>query len=178
MSMNTINPAIETIMSRTSVRKYDSRPVEPEVIDQLLRAAMAAPSAVNKQPWHFVVVTNPQRLQQLAAANPYAPMVAKAPLAIVVCGDASKTIDGIEGEFWIQDCSAASQNILLAAHALGLGAVWTALHPIADRCAAASKALDLPANLMPLNTLVIGYPAPGTTPKPQDKFKPENITRL
>ena len=101
-------------------------------------------------------------------------MVARAPLAIVVCGDMTKALDGNAREFWVQDCSAASENILLAATGLGLGAVWTSTYPSEERCAAVSEVLGLPETLIPLNTIVIGYPDGDVTPK--DKWKESNIS--
>lgn len=166
--------AIEAIMTRTSVRSYQDQPVEQKKIEQLLRAGMAAPSAVNKQPWHFVVVTDQAVRDQLGAANPYAGIVKKAPLAIVVCGDMNKTLNGKAAEYWIQDCSAATENILIAANALGLGAVWTGTYPNEANCEAVAKALGLPKNLVPLNTIVIGYPKGET--KPKDKWNPDNVS--
>jgi nitroreductase len=106
-----------------------------------------------------VVVTDRAQLKELAKANPYAGMVAKAPLAIVVCGDLKKALDGEAREFWVQDCSAATENILLAANAMGLGAVWTGTYPNQERCKDVSAILKLPNHLVPLNTIVIGYPA-------------------
>ena len=117
------NGMLETIMTRTSIRQYTDQPVEKEKIEAMLRAGMAAPTAVNAQPWHFVVVSDKAKLSELAAANPRAGMLKSAPLAIVVCGDMTKAMEGKGRQFWIQDCSAATENILLAAHAQGLGAV-------------------------------------------------------
>ena len=165
---------LDNIATRVSVRSYLDKPVEEAKIEKLLRAGMAAPSAVNKQPWHFVVVTDKQQLAALAKANPYAGMVAKAPLAIVVCGDMSKALPGSAREFWVQDCSAATENILLAANAMGLGAVWTGTYPSEERVKAVSKVLQLPKKLIPLNTIVIGYPDGTNTPK--DKWKPANVS--
>ena len=165
---------LNNIASRVSVRSYLDKPVEDAKIEQLLRAGMAAPSAMNKQPWHFVVVTDKQQLAALAKANPYAGMAAKAPLAIVVCGDMSKALPGSAREFWVQDCSAATENILLAANAMGLGAVWTGTYPSEERVKAVSKVLQLPKKLIPLNTIVIGYPDGTNTPK--DKWKPANVS--
>lgn len=168
------NVTLETIMTRTSVRKYADKPVEKEKIDAMLRAGMAAPTAVNKQPWHFVVINDKAKLNELAAANPRAKMLLTAPLAIVVCGDMTKALQGKGQEYWIQDCSAATENILLAAHAQGLGAVWTGVYPMDDRIQPLSKTLKLPETVIPLCTIVIGYPA--EQPKPKDKWKPENIS--
>ena len=106
---------------------------------------MAAPSACNKQPWHFVVINDREILDQIPQFSPYASMVKQAPLAIVVCGCLDKTLEGIEQEFWIQDCSAATENILLMGHDLGLGGVWTALYPrrtIRGNAATAASAQD------------------------------------
>lgn len=165
---------LNNILKRTSVRSYLDKSIEDDKIEKLLRAGMAAPTAVNKQPWHFVVVTDKSLLQKLAKANPYAEMVARAPLAIVVCGDMTKALDGNAREFWVQDCSAASENILLAATGLGLGAVWTGTYPSEERCAAVSEVLGLPETLIPLNTIVIGYPDGEVTPK--DKWQESNIS--
>lgn len=168
------NPTLETIMTRTSVRKYADRSVEKEKIEAMLRAGMAAPTAVNKQPWHFVVINDKAKLNELAAANPRAKMLQAAPLAIVVCGDMTKALQGKGQEYWIQDCSAATENILLAAHAQGLGAVWTGVYPMDNRIQPLSKTLKLPETVIPLCTIVIGYPA--EQPKPKDKWKPENVS--
>jgi len=165
---------VENIMTRTSVRDYTDQTISADTIEMLLRAGMAAPTAVNKQPWHFVVVNSREKLDQLAQTNPYAKMLEKAPLAIVVCGDMSKALEGEARAFWIQDCSAATENILLAAHALGLGAVWTGLYPDEERVDAVSEVLKLTDNIIPLCTIVIGYPA--EQPQPKDKWKPENVS--
>ena len=165
---------IDCIMTRTSVRSYQNRSVENEIIEALLRAGMAAPSAVNKQPWHFVVVTEREVLDKLAAANPNAGMLRQAPLAIVPCGDMDKALEGDARAYWIQDVSAAAENILLAAHGLGLGAVWTGTYPSAERVSAISEVLALPETVIPLCTIVIGYPEGEQTPK--DKWNPENVS--
>lgn len=121
------------IMTRSSVRSYQDKPVEKDKIEKLLRAGMAAPSAMNKQPWHFVVVTDKKELADIAEATPNASMAKDAPLAIIVCGDLTKAADGDAKQFWIQDCSAVSENILLAAHGMGLGAVWLTTRPSTRR---------------------------------------------
>lgn len=168
------NQIFENIMSRTSVRSYTEKPVEQEKVEMMLRAGMAAPSACNKQPWHFVVINNREILDQIPQFSPYAGMVKQAPLAIVVCGCMDKTLEGIEQEFWIQDCSAATENILLMAHGLGLGCVWTALYPLKERYEGMQQLLHLPKTMIPLNTLIIGYPKNQVTAK--DKWKEENIS--
>ncbi len=162
------------IMTRSSVRSYQDKPVENDKIEKLLRAGMAAPTAVNRQPWHFVVVRDKATLNAIAEATPNARMAKGAPLAIVVCGDMSKEKDDPVREFWSQDASAATENILLAAHGMGLGAVWTGTYPDKARCSAVSKLLDLPEHIIPFCTIVIGYPDGDNTPK--DKWKPENVS--
>ena len=168
------NAIVETIMTRTSVRDYTEQTVSAETIETLLRAGMAAPTAVNKQPWHFVAITDRQKLDSIAIVNPYAGMVKKAPLAIVVCGNMEKALEGEARAYWIQDCSAATENILLAAHGLGLGAVWTGLYPGEDRVKAMSELLKLPETIIPLCAIIIGYPA--ESPQPKDKWLPENVS--
>lgn len=165
---------VESIMTRTSIRDYTDQAVSADTVETLLRAGMAAPSAVNKQPWHFIVVNKKEKLMELASTNPYAKMLEKAPLAIVVCGDMSKALEGDARAFWVQDCSAATENILLAAHALGLGAVWTGLYPNMERVNAVSEVLNLTDNIIPLCTIVIGYPA--EQPQPKDKWNPDNVS--
>lgn len=173
-SVNAEQAVLDNIATRTSVRDYEARPVEKEKIEKMLRAAMAAPTAMNKQPWHFVVVDQRNVLDALAGTNPYAKMLKKAPLAIVVCGNTDKMIEGGGRDFWIQDASAATENLLLAAHAMGLGAVWTGAYPSEERCISISKVLSLSDNLIPLNMIVVGYPA--EQPQPKQKFKEENVS--
>lgn len=164
---------VEVIMTRSSVRSYSDKPVGRESVETLLRAAMAAPSAVNKQPWVFVTVDDKALLSALAEALPNAKMTAGAQLAVVVCGDMRKTLEGESAQYWIQDCSAATENLLLAAHAQGLGAVWTGVYPNSARIEAVRSILGLPSYIVPLNVIPVGYPASENTPK--DKWKPENI---
>ncbi len=173
-SVNAEQAVLDNIATRTSIRDYEARPVEKEKIEKMLRAAMAAPTAMNKQPWHFVVVDQRNVLDALAGANPYAKMLKKAPLAIVVCGNTDKMIEGGGRDFWIQDASAATENLLLAAHAMGLGAVWTGAYQSEERCISISKVLSLSDNLIPLNMIVVGYPA--EQPQPKQKFKEENMS--
>ena len=167
------NAAIENIMTRTSIRQYKEQPVEQEKIDIMLKAAMAAPTAVNLQPWHFIVITDKETISKLAGQQP-----TNAPLLIALCGDTDKTMmpDGKTKlpDFWVQDVSAATENLLLAAHALGLGAVWTGCYPIPERVDEVSKVLNCPKNIVPLAVVRIGYP--DEAPAPKDKFKEENIS--
>ena len=165
--------AIENIMTRTSIRQYKDQSVEQEKIDIMLKAAMAAPTAVNLQPWHFIVIDDAKTIGLLAGQQP-----TNAPLMIAVCGDTNKTTmpdgKGKLPDFWIQDVSAATENLLLAAHALGLGAVWTAVYPIMERTAEVANVLNCPQNIIPLAVVRIGYP--DESPEPKDKFKEENIS--
>ena len=165
---------IGNIMTRTSIRQYTDEPVSQQDVETLLRAGMAAPTAVNAQPWHFVAITDKAKLKELAATNRRGSMIEQAALAIVVCGNMDKTMKGKGQAYWIQDCSAATENILLAAHGLGLGAVWTGLYPMDDRVAAVSQVLKLPQTIIPLCTIVIGHPA--ESPEPKNKWKPENVS--
>lgn len=158
---------IETILSRKSVRDYTNRPVEQEKVDLLLRAGMAAPSGRDLRPWELVVVNDRGVLDSLASALPYAKMLAKAPMAMIVCGDTTRS------SYWYLDCSAAAENILLTAEALGLGAVWTAAYPYRDRMAAVAGCTGLPAQVLPLTVIPIGYPQGVHTPK--DKFDTTRI---
>jgi len=168
------NSAIDNIMTRYSVRSYQERPVEQATIDTLLRAAMAAPSAVNKQPWHFVVVNAKQVLAKIAELTPNAGSAAKAPLAIVVCADMEKTLEGEAKEFWVQDVSAATENLLLAAHAAGLGGVWTGLWPDRERSAKIGELMQLPENYVAFCTVVLGYPE--GEPQVKDKWNEANVS--
>ena len=168
------NPALECIMTRTSIRKFKNQKVEDCKVEKLLRAAMAAPTAVNKQPWHFVVVNDKQMLDKLAGQGRRGDMLRNAPLAIVVCGNMEKALPGDARDYWIQDTSAATENLLLAAHALGLGAVWTGVYPIIERAGQVSQVLGMPEYIIPLDIVVIGYPDEQPTPK--DKWKPENVS--
>jgi Nitroreductase len=167
--------AIDNIMARKSVRSYTDQQVPDEMIETMLRAAMAAPTAMNVQPWAFVVLKDREVLDALAGKLKYAKMLQEAPLAIVVCAEA-KMVDREgnmrENIFWQQDASAATENLLLAAEALGLGAVWTAACE-GERAAAVREALNLPENVMPLCVVPIGFPAGDEQPK--DKWKPEKI---
>lgn len=167
------NAAYMNILERTSVRRYADKPVSADLVSAILRAAMSAPSGVNRQPWEFIAVTDRELLRQLADALPYAKMAADAPLAIVVCANKERFLEGADSTLWEQDLSAASENILLAAHALGLGAVWTCLYPHDDRIAPVRKILNVPDSLIPFNLIPVGYPL--TIHAPMDKWHPERV---
>lgn len=165
---------IDNIFTRTSVRSYSDRQISDGQIDTLLRAAMAAPTAVNKQPWQYVVIKNRATLDTIASRFNNIKMAAQAQAAVVVCGDLGKTLDGDGQAYWIQDCSAATENLLLAAHGLGLGAVWCGIYPIEQRVKTVKELLSLPDTIIPLNIIPIGYPKhPGQQPK--DKYDAARI---
>jgi len=164
--------AIEALLTRRAVREFTPEPVSEDEIQTILNAAMHAPSACNQQPWHFVVVTRREQLDALAGVHPYAQMLLQAPLAVIVCGDL--TLETCAGN-WAIDCSAAMENLLLAAHAIGLGAVWVGVHPVEERVNDISKVLGLPSFALPLCLAAVGHPA---APLPRaDRFKPERIHR-
>ena len=133
--------ALEAIRTRRSIRKYEDKPVPEELVQSILAAAMSAPSANNTQPWHFVVITDRKLLAEVPKINPYAKMARNAPLAILVCGDV--TLKQVPG-YWVVDCAAAVENLLLAAHALGLGAVWTGVYPRQQRMDGLRRLLAAP----------------------------------
>ncbi|MDE6485697.1 MAG: nitroreductase family protein [Duncaniella sp.] len=164
---------LEDIMTRTSVRSYSDRNVDSLTVDTLLRAAMAAPTAGNKQPWRFVVVNDTASLNYIASNFRSMKMAAEAKVAVVMCGDVTATFEGEGREYWVQDVSAATENLLLAAHTLGLGAVWCGIYPISERVSEFSALLKLPENILPMACVCIGYPAAESTPK--DKWEPEYI---
>ncbi|ROL58405.1 nitroreductase family protein [Bacteroidetes/Chlorobi group bacterium Naka2016] len=164
--------ALEAIFNRKSVRHFTGEDVPMEKIEILLRAGMSAPSAVNMQPWEFVVITNKETLLAMADNLPYAKMLQNAGACIVVCAIPALAHRKLK-DYAIIDCSCASQNILIAAEALGLGAVWTALYPNIDRIEFVRKQLGIPRDVIPLNAIAIGIPTGEDQPK--DKFKPEKI---
>lgn len=167
--------AYNCIMTRASCRTFtDQRPSEGQ-IDSMLRAAMAAPTAKNQQAWQFVVITDRDILDSIAANCRNIKMAAEAPLAIAVCGDLTIARDKEHGseKFLQQDLSAATENLLLAAHAMGLGAVWCGIYPDEERTRLISRYLELPETIIPLNIIPIGYPAAPLTPK--DKFSQSRI---
>lgn len=163
---------MKEIFTRRSVRKYTDQPVSADQLDLLLRAAMAAPSAGNEQPWHFIVLDDRSVMARITEVHPYSKMLLQAPVAIVVCGELSR--EKYPG-FWVQDCSAATENILLEAQHLGLGAVWLGLHPVADRAKAVHDLLGLPENVMPLGIVSVGHPQ--EMPAPADRFDATRIHR-
>ncbi len=164
---------ISVIHQRKSVRKFTTQELDKETLTQIVKAGMAAPTAANKQPWAFVTITDRKILDQLADNLQYAKMLKTAPAAIIVIGLPQEALPGKDAEYWIQDCSAASQNILLATEALGLGAVWTGVYPNIERVSFVQKELGLSEEQIPLNVIALGHPDGNF--KAQDKFKAEKI---
>jgi len=167
-----MSDALTVIHTRKSVRSFTGQGVTKDALDKIIRAGMAAPTAVNRQPWAFIVVTDRKTLDTLAAGLPYAKMLDKAGAAIIVCAIPEKA-NGKSQELAVIDSACASENILLAAEALGLGAVWTAAYPYQDRIDVTRKTLNIPQDIIPLNVIPVGHPA--GTDKAKDKYKQENI---
>ncbi len=164
---------LDNIAQRKSVRSFTDEVVTKDQLEKIVRAGMAAPSAINKQPWAFVVLTDKSMMNALAEKLPNAKMLSQAAAAIVVCGDMNKAIEGDARDFWIQDTSAATENILLAVEAMGLGAVWTGAYPNKDKVDIIRDMLKLPDEIIPLNVIPIGHPSGDDQPK--DKWIPENV---
>lgn len=163
---------MNAIFKRRSIRKYTHKVVPEEHIEQMIKAAMAAPSAGNQQPWHFVVIDDRQTLNEIPKFHPYSNMLKEASHAIVVCGDVSNLrFDG----YWVQDCSAATQNLLLMATELGIGTVWLGVYPDEDRVKRVKELLELPENIIPLCIVSIGYPAEAKGPS--NRFDASRIHR-
>ena len=161
---------IEAIHTRRSIREYHDKPIPDDMVTEILKAAMAAPSAGNQQPWEFVVITDKRILDKIPSINPFAKMAPNAPVGILVCGDFKA--ERFPGN-WVLDCAAATQNMLLCAHALGLGAVWTGIYPEEERMSGFIELLQIPEHVIPHTLVVFGYPI--QQPGPQDRFKPERI---
>ena len=156
---------MENILNRTSVREFLPQDIDEAAVEQLLRSAMSAPSAGNRQPWEFVVIRNRDIREALAEQLPYAAMAAAAPVVVAVCADMRRTLPGESAMFWVQDTAAATENLLLSAHALGLGGVWVGIYPVHDRVKTARKILKLPEYSIPLNIVPLGHPAVHNPPK-------------
>ena len=167
-----LKDALTVIEERKSVRNYTGEKVSKDDLDKILHAAMAAPAAIHMLPWKFIVVTNKEKLEKLAVGLPFAKMISKAGTCIAVCAlpdEAALSNDIVA----IIDCTCASQNILLAAEALGLGAVWTAVYPNQESINFVRKELNIPPYVIPLNIIPIGYPT--GEDKHKKKYDPKNI---
>ncbi|KAF1080813.1 MAG: hypothetical protein GQF41_2627 [Candidatus Rifleibacterium amylolyticum] len=167
------NAVLKNIHERKSVRNFTAADVSEEQLTTLVKAGMAAPTARNRQPWQFVVIRDKALMKDLADKLPYAKMLASAAAAITVCGDLEIARAGNSENMWMLDCSAATQNILLALESMGLGGVWTACYPYDDRMQTVTAALKLPEHIVPLCVIPIGYPT--GVDKPKDKWKPERL---
>jgi nitroreductase len=161
---------INTILTRRSIRKFKNTPVCEKDIEDLLKAAMAAPSAGNSQCWEFIIINDRKILDEIPKIHPYAQTVLESPVAILVCADLTR--EKYAGR-WILDCSAATQNILLAVHAKGLGAVWVGIHPDEKRINDINELLNLPVHIRPVSLIPIGYP--DETKPPSNRFDKNKI---
>ena len=164
--------AMEAILSRRSIRKYGSASISESDIHELLDAAMSAPSSSNGQPWHFIVISDRKTLDEIPKFHPYSNMIKETSLAIFICGDLQ--LEKGKG-VWVQDCSAATENLLIAANAKGLGAVWLGVYPIEERVTGARRLLGLPAHIVPLCIVSVGSPA--EKKPPANRFNPARVHR-
>jgi len=161
---------LEAIFTRRSVRNFTHKPVSEADLHDLLKAGMQAPSAKNEQPWHFIVINQQEILHKIPEFHPHSKMLLDAPLAILVCSD--RNLEKKRAS-WLQDCSAATENILLAAHAKGLGAVWLGVFPDSDRVSGMQSLLSMPKDIRPVALVAVGYPA--SQPEPIDRFDSARI---
>lgn len=171
--MSVDDPVIKNILTRRSVRKYTGKPVSRESLAVLARAGMAAPTSRDTRHFFFVIVDDALVIEKMNAGLPYAKMLSTARHAVVVCSDLNVAYGGKEIDYWLQDSSAAAENVLLAAHAMGLGACWTGVHPRSERVAFLRGLMNIPEHVMPLCVIAIGYPA--GEEKPRDKFDPQHV---
>lgn len=163
---------MQTIFNRRSIRKYTNEVVPEDLIEQILRAGMYAPSAGNEQPWHFIVISDRDIMDDIQKIQPHSHMLKEASHAIVVCGELS--LQKYEG-YWVQDCSAAMQNMLLMAQELGLGSVWLGVYPKEEIVKGMKELLDIPLDVIPFSIMSLGYPA--ETREPADRYNPSRIHR-
>lgn len=161
---------MKEIFSRRSIRRFTDEAVTAEQLEKLLRAAMQAPSACNEQPWEFIVIRNKETMNAIRRIQPFTRPLMTADCAVVVCGDVRR--QRFEG-FWVEDCSAAMQNLLLEAEHLGLGAVWMGLYPMMQVVEKIKPLLNLPEEIMPLGIAAVGHPA--VRVESEDRFRPERI---
>jgi len=168
-----MNTVIKTILERRSVRRYTGEKVSRDLLQELVRAGMAAPTSKDTRHLSFMVIDDPQMVMKLTEGLPYAKMLLTAKHAIIVCSDLRLAYGGAEIGYWIQDSSAAAENILLAAHSLGLGTCWTGVHPRPERVEFLRTLLGIPENVMPLCTIAVGHPT--GEDKPRDKFDASKV---
>jgi nitroreductase len=165
---------LQYLFDRRSIRVFTPGDISDAVVTKLLQAAMAAPSAGAKDPWRFVVIRERETLTKIAAALPFGRMLSTAALGIVVCGELDAAHDG-QLSYLLQDCAAAMENMLLAAHALGLGACWLGVHPREDRVWKLGELLSLPASVIPIACAAVGHP--GEMKEPRTRFNPDYVHR-
>lgn len=164
-----MDSTLDIIFARRSIRAYSGEPVTEAQIRSLLEAGMAAPSAWNRKPWHFVVVTDKQSLQALADLHPYGKMIATAAVGIAVCGDPA------ESDLWVQECAAVTENILIAVAGLGLGGVWLGCHGRPEREQSVRDVLGIPREIGVLSVLSIGNPHPAEEKEPRTQFNAARV---
>ena len=176
MNINSIDTAaivLNNIATRKSVRKFTGESISDETIEKIMRAGMSAPTAKNCQPWVFYIIKNKEKMAKLAESLPYAKMAKDASICVIPCGDKTKFLPERDENYWVQDVCLAGENILLATHALGLGAVWTGVFPMEDRMKPIIEIVGIEKNHIPLCLIPIGVPA--HDPAPKDKWKESNI---
>ncbi len=167
--------ALEAIFTRRSIRNYLDRPVETEKVQLLLKAAMIAPTTVDNRDWEFMVLTQRERLDQLSGClNQSGKALCRAPLAIVLCGNTDEAYRWAP-DYWVEDCAAAAENILIAANSMGLGAVWLGVYPQTDKMRRVSELLALPRHAVPFCVLSLGYPAEQHPAQAEERFDPEKV---
>jgi nitroreductase len=169
-----MNPKLHHLYSRRSVRAFAGGDVDDDLVRDLLESAMAAPSAVAKDPWHFVVVRQRDMLVRIAGVLPNGKMLADVPVGIVVCGDLQRAHDQ-QLSYLLQDCSAAIENLLLAASALGLGACWLGVHPREERVSRIRQLLNIPDGVIPVSAIAVGWPA--ESPGPRSRYREDAVHR-
>ncbi|SET00298.1 Nitroreductase [Natronincola peptidivorans] len=162
---------MKEIFTRRSIRRYKDQPVESEKIQQILRAAMYAPSAGNEKPWHFVIVRDRSKLNEITKFHPHTQMLKEAPLAIIACADISNV--KYDGAFWVQDMAASIQNILLQGEALGLGTCWCGVYPKEEIVENVSKLVKLPAEIIPIAIIAVGHPAEQR--EVRERYNPDRV---
>jgi nitroreductase len=163
---------LEAIKTRRSIRQFHDKPVSEEHVMTIVEAAMLAPSAGNQQPWHFIIISDRAKLDAIPSFHPYSKMVLQAPVAILICGEPTGKP---WPDFWVQDCSAATQNALLAARDLGLGTVWAGVYPAPDRMSGFRNLLAIPEHIVPFALIPVGWPTGAF--QSVDRSKPELIHR-
>ncbi|AGK62087.1 Nitroreductase [Archaeoglobus sulfaticallidus PM70-1] len=164
---------LEMIYTRRSIRKYSGRKIKDVKIEKILKAAMLAPSAGNEQPWHFIVVRDKERLKKLAETHPYGKMLASADAAIAVCAELS--LSKYKHDMWVQDCSAATQNILLSARMLGIGSVWLGVYPVEDRMKSIAELLEVPDGVVVFSLVSLGYPESDDDFYEADRYRGDRV---